>query len=114
MNVINHQINGVNTAEIVSDELLIVNPEDTLQLMVDLYYQGYDRIIVSENNVTPDFFDLKTRLAGEILQKFVNYKMRIAIVGDFEKYPGQSIKDFIYESNKGPHIKFVKTIADLK
>ena len=107
MHIISHEIEDLKIAEIVSDELLLVNPEDTLQLIVDIYYQGFDRIVLNEKNVTPEFFDLKTGLAGEVLQKFINYKMRLIIVGDFSKYPGQSLKDFIYESNKGKHINFL-------
>ena len=109
MEIISHQTDGITTAEIISDKLLIVNPEDTLQLIVDIYHQGYDRIILSEKNITPEFFDLETKLAGEILQKFINYKMQLVITGDFSKYPGQSLKDFIYESNKGKHINFLQT-----
>ncbi|MES2453958.1 MAG: DUF4180 domain-containing protein [Bacteroidota bacterium] len=94
-------------AEVTSEEILIDNAEEGLQLMVDLYYQDFDKIIIHEKNITPDFFDLKTGLAGEILQKFSNYRMHLAIVGSFEKYPGQSIRDFIYESNKGKQVNFL-------
>ena len=42
-----------------------------------------------------------------ILQKFVTYQMRIAIIGDFSVYSSKSLRDFIYESNKGQHIFFL-------
>jgi hypothetical protein len=48
-------------------------------------------------------------MAGEILQKFSNYRVKLAIVGDFSKYSSKSLADFIYESNKGKHINFVAT-----
>ncbi|MCI1113670.1 DUF4180 domain-containing protein, partial [Stenotrophomonas maltophilia] len=48
-------------------------------------------------------------LAGEILQKFINYRVKIAVVGDFSVYSSQSLKDFIYESNKGNDIFFLPT-----
>ncbi len=57
--------------------------------------------------MTADFFDLKSGIAGEILQKFSNYLVRLAIVGDFSKYANKSLKDFIFESNKGGQINFV-------
>ncbi len=41
---------------------------------------------------------------GEILQKFVTYKAKLAIAGDFSVYTSKSLKDFIYESNNGNHI----------
>ncbi|MDR6781539.1 hypothetical protein ABIE26_001973 [Pedobacter africanus] len=99
--------NPVKIAEVTAEEILINTPEEALQLMVDLYYQDFDRIILHEDNITPDFFDLKTGIAGEVLQKFSNYRLRLAIVGDFSKYPGKSIRDFIYESNNGRLVNFV-------
>jgi len=51
-------------------------------------------------------------LAGEILQKFSNYRVRLAIVGDFSTFTSKSIKDFIYESNKGRHINFVSSLDE--
>jgi hypothetical protein len=105
-----HQLreeNPIKIAEVTADEILINTPEEALQLMVDLYYQDFDRIILHEDNITPDFFDLKTGIAGEVLQKFSNYRLRLAIVGNFSKYPGKSIRDFIYESNNGRLVNFV-------
>jgi hypothetical protein len=107
MNIKAHETGTAKTAEIIAEEILINTPEDGLQLLADLYYQGFDKIVIHEKNITPDFFDLKTGIAGEILQKFSNYRMQMVIVGEFSKYPGQSIKDFIYESNKGKQVNFL-------
>ena len=57
-----------------------------------------------------DFFVLSTCLAGEILQKFINYGVRFAIYGDFSKYTSKPLKDFMYESNKGKDIYFQPTV----
>ena len=102
-----HQAGAAKIAEIVAEEILINNAEDGLQLLVDLYYQDVDKIIIREKNITSDFFDLKTGLAGEILQKFSNYRVQLAIIGDFSKYNSKSLEDFIYESNKGRQINFL-------
>lgn len=102
-----HEAGPIKTAEIIAEEVLISNPEEGLQLLADLYYQGFDKIVVHEKNISPEFFDLKTGIAGEILQKFSNYRMQLVIVGEFSKYPGKSIKDFIYESNKGKQVNFL-------
>lgn len=114
MNIEIHEKRDKKIAEITADEILITNAEEALQILADLYYQECDSIILHEKNISPDFFDLKTGLAGEILQKFSNYRMRLAIVGDFSKYPGQSIKDFIFESNKGRHINFLASVVEAK
>ncbi len=56
-----------------------------------------------------DFFILSTGIAGEILQKHINYGGCIAIYGDFSSYTSKSLKDFMYESNKGTKVFFVRT-----
>lgn len=109
MEIKTHIVNSINIAEVVSDHMIIQSAQDALDLLGNAYYQGFDRIIIHEKNITPEFFDLKTKLAGEILQKFSNYRVRLAIVGDFIKYESKSIRDFIFESNKTRHINFVGT-----
>lgn len=107
-----HHINDIKIAEVVSDEMIIQSPQDRLDLMGDIYYQGFDKVIIYEKDITPDFFDLKTKIAGEILQKFSNYRIGLAIVGNFSKYESHSMKDFIFESNKTRHVNFVETLED--
>jgi hypothetical protein len=94
-------------AELISEQVEINDQQDALDIMADARYQGADKLIINEKNLHPDFFDLKTGVAGEILQKFSTYNAYLAIVGDFSKYPGKSLKDFIYESNKFGRISFV-------
>lgn len=101
-----HNIDDTKIAEVISEDTIINKSEDGLDLLGNLYYQGFDKILIHEKNITPDFFDLKNGIAGEILQKFSNYRVRLAIVGDFSKYTSKSLNDFIYESNKGRHINF--------
>lgn len=110
MTIKTHNANGLKVAEVQSDGLLIRNAADGLELLVDLYYQQFDRIIVHEENINPDFFDLKTRMAGDMLQKFSNYRMGLTIVGTFDKYNSDSLGDFIFESNRGNLINFAPSV----
>lgn len=112
MNIITHTNNDQPIAEVVSEEMLISNAEEGLDLLGNLYYQGFDKVVLYEMNIAAAFFDLKNGMAGEILQKFSNYRVRLAIVGDFSAHQGGSIKDFIFESNQLGHINFVATLAD--
>ncbi len=105
------EINDTKIAEVISDELIIKTTDDGLDLLGNIYYQGFDKLMLYEKNITPDFFDLKTGIAGEILQKFSTYRVSLAIVGEFD-YASKSIKDFIYESNKLGHINFVNSKED--
>lgn len=112
MKIETHILNNLKIAEIVSETIIINTHQDGLDLLGNLYYQGFDKIIVHEKNITPDFFDLRNGMAGEILQKFSNYRVQLAILGDFTPYTSKSLKGFIYESNKNRHIIFVSTMAE--
>ncbi|SDI86402.1 DUF4180 domain-containing protein [Chryseobacterium jejuense] len=107
-----HNAGNIKIAEVTSDQIIIQSAEDGLDLMGNIYYQGFDKVIVYEKNITLDFFDLKTKIAGEILQKFSNYRIGLAIIGDFSKYESKSMKDFIFESNKTGHVNFVGTLDE--
>jgi len=93
-------------AEIISDEIVVNTPQDALDLMAEAGYYGARSLILLESHFAPEFFDLSTKIAGEILQKFSNYRVKIAIIGEFEKYNSKSLKAFIGESNKGNLIFF--------
>jgi conserved hypothetical protein len=109
---ISHTIGKAMVAEVAVNEMLLAVPEDVNDLLGNAYYQGFDGMIISADKISPRFFDLKTRLAGEILQKFSTFQMRLAIVGNFSTFTSESLKSFIYESNRGNLIHFSPTTAD--
>jgi hypothetical protein len=61
----------------------------------------------------PGFFDLSTRLAGEVIQKFTNYRMGVAFVGDITPWTeaSASLTAFVAESNRGSTVWFVRDLA---
>jgi hypothetical protein len=100
--------NNVDIAIVSSSEILITDVQSALDFIATLNFEaGCDCIILNKSAICEDFFNLKTRLAGEILQKFINYHIKIAIVGDFSVYSSKSLRDFIYESNKGKDLFFL-------
>ena len=111
MRIETHRIGQAKVAEIQAEELVLTSVEDGLSLLGDLYYQGFDKIILHEENIVSEFFDLKTKLAGEVLQKFVQYRIPLAVVGDFSKYTSKSLRDFIYECNQGRQVNFVQELS---
>lgn len=110
MNIKTITENEINIAIISSNEKLITDAQSALDLIMTVEYETKsNRIIISKNNICEDFFILSTGIAGEILQKFINYGFKIAIYGDYSKYTSKPLKDFIYESNSGKNIFFVNT-----
>lgn len=107
------EIKLFNTDKLVYAEAengLVINElQDAIDLMAEANHAGAEKILIREDQVNKDFFRLETGFAGEILQKFSNYRMNLAIIGDFSKYQGKSLRDFIRESNRGRRIVFVST-----
>lgn len=102
--------NNKTMAVIQSDEVIIFDSGSALDIIAGANYEHKaDAVAINKSAIDENFFKLSTGLAGEILQKFVNYNMKFAVVGDFSKYTSKPLKDFIYESNKGKTIVFVET-----
>ena len=99
-----------NIVEMVSGKVLIRNGQDALDLMGEAEMQD---LVLQEHNFEADFFDLKNGKLDEVLQKFTNYQVRLAIVGDFEKFKDSNLKDFIFESNNGGNYLFVSSVGEV-
>lgn len=105
--------NNIIIAVVQSEELLLTDVQSALDLMATVRYESdCDCMVLNKSEISEDFFQLSTRLAGEILQKYINYFMKLAIVGDFSVYTSKSLKDFIYESNHGRDVFFVSTVDE--
>ncbi len=104
--------NNTEIAVVSSEELLITDVQSALDLVMTVSYEtGCANIVLNKEAVAEDFFVLSTCLAGEILQKFINYGVRFAIYGDFSGYTSKPLKDFMYESNRGKDIYFQPTVS---
>jgi len=91
----------------------IVSVQAMLDLMADANYQGGSSLmVIYQESLGDNFFDLSTGFAGELLQKFSNYRVRLAIVGDFSGYKSKALRDFIYECNQGNLVFFKNTLEE--
>lgn len=100
-------------AIINSSEVIISDARSAIDFAMSIEYEtNCNKIILNKEAIVEEFFILSTRIAGEILQKFINYHIKFAIYGDFSKYTSKPLKDFIYESNNGKDIFFVATQDD--
>ncbi|NDV47845.1 DUF4180 domain-containing protein [Paludibacter sp. 221] len=88
----------------------IKSQADVMGFFGDCYGQNCIGMIIDKEVFDDSFFDLKTGLAGEILQKFATYRMKLAIVGDFSEVASKSLRDFIRESNRQKFINFVESV----
>ena len=110
MNLTGIEENGVLCVLVENDEPVITDAQSAIDLLMSAQYDvGSKNIVIPKQLIVEDFFVLSTGLAGEILQKYVNYGGRMAIYGDYSRYTSKPLKDFMYESNKGRDFFFVPT-----
>jgi hypothetical protein len=105
MNITLTTVRNTVLAEVTG--MRVNDTQDALDILANCGYQGAEAVILQAEDLAADFFDLKTGMAGEVLQKFSNYRMRLAIVGDFAQYTSKSLQDFIRESNQSGRVLFV-------
>ncbi|HET6971378.1 MAG TPA: DUF4180 domain-containing protein [Phenylobacterium sp.] len=81
----------------------------------DAFGTGARIVAIPLGRLAPGFLTLSTRIAGEVIQKFVNYKFRVAFVGDVSAAVAASdaLRDFVRESNRGRHVWFVDDLPAL-
>ena len=62
------------------------------------------------------FFSLRTGLAGEVIQKMVNYRLKFAVLGDVSSFvaASDSLRDFVVECDRGTDIVFVEDLRELE
>ncbi len=110
MNIEKIEKNGNAYAVVRSDAIVITDVESALDLLMTAKYElGTKNIVINKKLIKEDFFILSSGLAGDILQKYINYGGRIAVYGDFSHYTSKPLHDFIYESNKGHDVFFAAT-----
>jgi hypothetical protein len=110
MNIKIHEVGGTRVAEMLSAGVIIRTSRDAADIVGELMSAGLERLILYERNVAPEFWQLGTGLAGEVLQKFTNYRIRTVFVGSFEKLKSASLQAFIAESNRGNQTGFTGTV----
>ena len=110
MNIEYIKDNGIEIAVVSGDDVVITDTQSALDLAMTVKYETKAaRFVIDKNMICEDFFVLSTGMAGEILQKFMNYQVKMAVYGDYSHYTSKPLKDFIYESNHGKDFFFVST-----
>ncbi|GAA2735278.1 DUF4180 domain-containing protein [Actinocorallia aurantiaca] len=85
------------------------NENDALDVIGESGYRGATWVAVPVERFTDEFFRLRTRVAGDIVQKFANYGMGLAVIGDISRHldASSALRDFVRESNRGARLWFL-------
>ncbi len=99
-----------------SDFPVITKADQVNDLIGATWGENIALIALPADRLDPEFFRLRSLLAGDVLQKFVTYRMRVAIVGDISEYVAASdaLRDFVWESNRGEHVWFLPDAVALE
>ena len=88
------------------DDGQITREADVLDLLSSCYEIDANRLLLDEAHLHPDFFDLKTGLAGAVFLKLTNYRAKTAVLANLANIQSERFQELIYESNKGKLINF--------
>jgi hypothetical protein len=108
-------INNVQALVCAPDGKKLASEQDAVDLIGEAMYSGAQMIIVPVERLEEDFFQLKTGLAGQFIQKFVTYRQRLVILGDITEHVDSSraLRDYVYETNRGDQVWFMASLQEL-
>ncbi|MCY1060238.1 DUF4180 domain-containing protein [Nannocystis sp. SCPEA4] len=97
------------TLLVLADVGPVLGTADAAQLIGDALGAGADTVVVPLARLHPEFLRLRTRIAGEFAQKFVNYRLRMVVLGDLEPAlaDSEALRDYVRESNRGDSVWFL-------
>jgi len=106
-----YDLHGTRVFECAAEGAELRTARDVTDLLSETWQHSATLVVIPVSRLGDDFFRLRTGIAGEVLQKFVQYRMRVAILGDVLEYVEAStaFRDFVVESNRGNHIWFVSS-----
>ncbi|MFJ9041304.1 DUF4180 domain-containing protein [Streptomyces sp. NPDC102406] len=110
------ELSGVPVYVCSPEGPLLDGERAALDLIGDAGYRGASWVAVPAERCDPDFFRLRTRVAGDVVQKFANYRMSLAVLGDIEAHTAAStaLAAFVQESNRGRQLWFLPDTAALE
>jgi hypothetical protein len=107
------ELSGVRV--FVSD-VPVGDDREAVQLIAQAHYEHQaEWVAFTPEQLGDEFFELRTGRAGAIAQKFVDYRMGLAVVGDIAGKVAAStpLADWVRESNRGRSLWFVPDLDAL-
>jgi hypothetical protein len=99
----------------VPDGTKLRSDRDAIDIIGKAFENRATLVVIPVECLDDEFFQLRTRIAGELIQKFVQYRRRLAVVGDISGFLAESsaLRAFVNESNRGKDVWFVGSLAEL-
>jgi PadR family transcriptional regulator, regulatory protein AphA len=97
--------NGQTYLECLPDEWQIRSEREALDLVAACGENLTQRLLIHSASLPEDFFQLSTGLAGEVLLKFSNYRIRAAAVIPNERVNQGRFYEMVLETNRGSQFR---------
>ncbi|WP_030759866.1 DUF4180 domain-containing protein [Streptomyces sp. NRRL F-2664] len=109
------KINGVPVLMCAAEGGTIAGEREALDCIGNASYQGAEWAVIPVERFDEAFFRLSTRIAGEIVQKFVQYRVGLVVLGDVSRHTAAStaLRDFVRECNRGRQTWFLGDVGEL-
>jgi len=111
-------------ADLPGHRALVLNPtgpllrseDDARDLIQETFGTDLRMAVVPVERLDPEFFELRTGVAGAFVQKLVQYRLRLVVVGDISALIAASdaLRDWVREVNRGRDILFVDDLGALE
>ena len=110
-----YELHGVCVLECAADGVELRSAGDAVELITAARAHHARYVVVPVARLGDDFFNLRTGIAGEIIQRFVNYSVRLVIAGDISRHVAEStsLRDLVRESNRGDQVWFFASLDEL-
>lgn len=100
MDLVTVEKGGSTVVEGQPGEAFMASPGDIDLVLETCFAAGARSAILFAENLTPAFFDLSSGQAGAILQKLRQYRVRLAVVGGFERFSSR-FGEMVAEESQG-------------
>jgi hypothetical protein len=114
MNVVKHEVNGTQVAEMRSNGIIMRSARDAADIIKQLLQVGVNKLILHEKNLSPEMWQVSNGLAETVLKEFNKSGVAVAFVGEFDLHKDKSLKALIHESNLGNRVFFTANAETAK
>lgn len=109
------EVSGLRVLTCAPERATLANEQDALDLIGEAFGAEATVVVVPADRVDDAFFTLGTRVAGDVVLKFTNYRVRLVVLGDISRHldASERLREFVREINRGKDIWFVADEAAL-